>query len=312
MIKRILFTIIILVSETVYADDFKWDLINAMRKNDFETIENIIKTNITSMSVTDKRLVMNFAMSYSSGENTLKVCQLLLKYNIRPDAFDLYTAINRNRQNSTIYFLLQNGAVPNGEILLLSMEKQRFDLAKQFIETGDNVNYRYLSSKNHADGMTSLLYASKWGNFEIVKLLVENGADINIQAVNGDTALSIARKNNNEKICNYLIEHGAYELRNIMPLQNNGIVDMMDNQIFSFQIGSYKLSGGNKYIKFSGNTNSGNINYVDIINNKSNNGSYKVVGNYITIIMNGHTFVYKIDSNESFSGNGEIWVRTGN
>jgi len=69
-----IFIIIIFISEAVYADDYKWDLINAMVKNDFETVEKIIKTNITSMSVTDKRLAMNFALNYSSGENTLKVC----------------------------------------------------------------------------------------------------------------------------------------------------------------------------------------------------------------------------------------------
>jgi len=310
--KKILFGIfIILLSKTVCADDYKWDLINAMVRNDLVTIENIIKTNISSMTVTDKRLVMNFAMNYSSGENTLRVCQLLLKYNIRPSAFDLYTAIDRNRQNSTIQFLLQNGAVPDGEILLLSMEKQRFDLAGQFVEAGADVNYCYSTSKNYADGMTPLLYASKWGNFEMVKLLVEKGASINTQAVNGDTAISLARKNNNEKIYNYLTEHGAIELgNNNAPLQNNGIAGMMDNQIFNFQTGSYRLSGGNKYIKFTGNTNSGSISYVDIINNTSSNGFYRIDGNNITITMNGYTFVYKIDSNVSFSGNGEIWVRT--
>jgi len=281
-----------------------------MTKSDLETIENIIKTNINAMSVTDKKLVMNFAINYSSGENTLKVCQLLLNYNIRPSAFDLYTAINRNRQNNAIQFLLQNGSVPNGEILLLTMEKQKFDLARQFIEAGVDVNYRYPLSRNNADGMTSLLYASKWDNLEMVKLLTEKGANINIKAVNGDTALSIARKNNNDEIYNYLTEHGATEIGSSnIPLQNNGIAD---NQVFNFQGGSYLLTGGNKYIKFSGNKTSGNINYVDVINNISNNGFYKITGNNITIVMNGRTFVYKIDNNESFSGNGEVWIKIGN
>jgi len=307
-----IFIIIIFLSGTIYADDYQWNLINAMKNNDFETIENIIKTNITAMSVTDKRLVMNFAMNYSSGENTLRVCQLLINYNIKPSAFDLYTAINRNRQNSTIQFLLQNGAIPNGEILLLTMERQKFDLARQFIETGVDVNYRYPLTRNYADGMTPLLYASKWNNFEIVKLLVESGANINIQAVNGDTALSIARKNNNDKIYNYLMEHGAVEIGNNIPLQNNGIVDTFDNQIFNFQRGSYRLSGGNKIIIFSGNTNSGNINYVDLINNNSYIGFYRITGNNLSITMNEYTFVYRLDSNETFSGNGEVWIRIKN
>ena len=116
-------------TKNVFCFIASWNLINAMVRNDLLTIENILITNITSMTVTDKRLVMNFAINYSSGENTLRVCQILINYNICPNAFDLYTAINRNRQNSTIQFLLQNGAVPNGEILLLTMEKQRFDPA---------------------------------------------------------------------------------------------------------------------------------------------------------------------------------------
>jgi ankyrin repeat protein len=315
MMKKASFGMIVLFlffSETVYADEYRWDLINALVRNDFETIENILKTNIAAMSVPDKRLVMNFALNYSSGENTLKACELLLKYNISPNAFDLYTAINRNRQNNTIQFLLKNGALPNGEILLLTMEKQRFDLARQFIEANVDVNYQYPLSKNYTDGMTPLLYASKWENLEIVKLLVEHGANINMQAVNGDTALSIARKNNNDTIYNYLTEHGAAELvNNNTSIQNSGISNMLDsNKLINFQRGKYRLFSGTMEINFLGNTNSGNINYIR--NGRLNNGFYTIEGNNLTIIMENRTFVYKIDSDISFSGNGETWVRIGN
>jgi len=298
--------LILSLSQPAHADDYKWPLIDAMMKSDLEAIENIIKTNVTAMSVSDKNLVMNFAMNYSSGENTLKVCQILLKYNIRPGAYDLYTAISRNRQDGAIQFLLQNGAAPNGEILLLAMEKQRFDLAKQFIEAGADVNYRYALTKKYADGMTPLLYAAKWGNFDMVKLLVEKGANINIQAVNGDSAVSLARKSNNEKIYNYLLEQGAVEYGNNMPFQSGGIAS---SQTFNFQIGSYQLSGGNRFLKFTGNANAGNVNYVDGINSKTNNGYYRITGNTITIVMDGSTYIYKLDSNETFSGNGEIWIK---
>jgi hypothetical protein len=297
------------LSETICADEYRFDLINALVRNDLETIENILKANISTMSATDRRLVMNFALNYSSGENTLRVCELLLKYNIRPGTFDLYTAINRNRQTNAVQFLLRNGAVPNGEILLLSMERQRFDLARQFIETGVDVNYQYPLSRNYADGMTPLLYASKWENFEMVKLLVEHGANINMQAVNGDTALSMARINNNDAICNYLVEHGAVE--SITPLQNAGISSMLDgNEPINFQRGTYRLFSGTMEIQFLGNTNSGSISYTR--NGRPNNGVYRIEGNNLTIIMEKRTFVYKIDSNMSFSGNGEMWIRIGN
>jgi hypothetical protein len=311
--KAIFFIIILLIiTKTAYTEEYRWDLINALVRNDFEKIENILKTNIAAMSQTDKRLVMNFALNYSSGENTLKVCELLLKYDIKPNAFDLYTAINRNRQNDTIQFLMQNGAAANSEILFLTMERQRFDLAKQFIEAGINVNYQYPLNRDKADGMTPLLYASKWENFEMVKLLTEHGANINIQAANGDTALSLARKNNNDAIYNYLVEHGAVERGNYnTPVQNTGISSMLDsNNPVNFQRGTYKLSGGTTEIRFLGNANSGNISYTR--DGRLNNGFYRTEGNNLTITMENRTFVYKVDSDISFSGNGEVWVRTGN
>jgi ankyrin repeat protein len=313
--KKILLGIIFLMiflTEIIYADDYKWDLINALNRNDLQTIETILRTNIPVMSSTEKRLIMNFALNYSSGENTLKVCELLLAYNIRPNTFDLYTAINRDRQNSAIQFLLENGAVPNSEILLLTMEKQRFDLAKQFIEAGVDVNYQYPLLKSYADGMTPLLYASKWGNFDMVKLLVEHGANVNIPAVDGNTALSIARTNNNDTIYNYLIEHSATELAdNNTPFQNTGISSLLDNnETINFQKGTYRLFNGNMDIKFLGNTNSGNINYIK--DGRLNNGLYRIEETNLTIIMEGRTFVYKIDSNMSFSGNREVWIRIGN
>ncbi|MCL2244610.1 MAG: ankyrin repeat domain-containing protein [Treponema sp.] len=308
----VLAVLLIFLSKAVSADDYRWSLIEALTKNDMETTENIIKANITSMTAAEKMLVMNFAINYSAGENTIKACELLLKYNIYPNAYDLYTAINRNRQNNAIQLLMQNGASPNGEILLLAMERQRFDLAKQFIETGVDVNYRYPQSSNNTDSMTPLLHAVKWENFEMVKLLLEHGADINQNAFNGDTVLSIAKKTGNNDIYGYLLEHGAAETINITQGHNTGIANMMDNSVISFQAGSYRLSGNTKYMRFTGTSGSGSVNYVDILNNRSTNGFYRITGNNMTVTMNGYTFMYRIDSNESFSGSGEIWTRSGN
>jgi hypothetical protein len=312
--RKLLFGIIALfvfLSETGYAEDYKWDLINALTGNDFQKIDNILKTNINTMLPADKRLVMNFTINYSSGENTLRACEILLKYDIRPAAYDLYTAINRNRQNSAIQFLVQNGAAPNGEILLLTMEKNRLDLAKQFISAGVDVNYQYPLSKSYADGMTPLLYAAKWGDFEIIKLLTEKGANVNSRDIKGNTVLSTARANNHESIYNYLLEHGATELTNNQPVQNTGISSLLDNnESINFQKGKYRLFSGSTEITFLGNSNSGNINYTK--NGIINTGFYRIEGNNLSIIIEGRTFAYTIDSDVSFSGNSEIWVSTGN
>jgi len=65
------------------------------------------------------------------------------------------------------------------------MEKQSFTLARQFIESGIDENYQYPLTKSYADGMTLLLYAVKWDNFDLVKLLLERRANINARAKNG-------------------------------------------------------------------------------------------------------------------------------
>jgi ankyrin repeat protein len=296
----------------LWAEDYRWDLADALIKNDLRKIESILKENINKMSVSDKRIVMNFAINYSYGNNTLNVFSLLQKYNIRPNGFDLFTAINRNQSDSVIQYILSDGANPNGEILLVVMEKKKFDFAKQFIEMGIDVNYRYPLTKNYADGMTPLLYAAKWNNFELVKLLLEHGANIEVKAKDGNTALSIAQANGNIQIYNYLKEYGAVEIanNNIPPAQTGGISSMFDNQAIDFQKGTYRLFNGSIDIKFSGNTNTGNIDYTR--NGRAYKGSYKIEGNNMTILMEGKTFIYKIDSNVSFSGNDEVWIRIGN
>ena len=293
---------IFFLAGTLYAnDEWRWDLVNALIQNDFRMVENILKENLKTMSSADKRLTMNFALTYSYGENAIKAILLLQNYNIHPNNFDLYTAINRNQPDNVINLILSNNVKANGEILLLAMEKRRFDLARQFIQTGVDVNYQYPLSKNYADGMTPLLYASKWNNFDLVKLLAENGANLSVRNRDGNTALSLARANGNTQIYNFLIEKGAVEITNlIIP---------PDNQT-SFQTGTYRLLNGSTIRKFSGNANSGSVSYIS--GGNAYNGFYKTEGSLLTMMIEGRTYIYKIDPGSSLSGNGEIWVKMGN
>ena len=297
----------------MYAADYQWDLVNALVSRDFQRIESIITENVDTMSPYDRRLVISFTLMYSRGENTVRVFELLQRYNIRPTAFDVYTAISRNQPDDVIRVLLRYGAQANGEILLLAMEKQRFDLARQFIESGVDVNYQYPLSRTYADGMTPLLYAARWGNLDLARLLVERGANINARAKDGSTALAMARSNGNTPMYDYLAGRGASETPGGTvppPPQNAGIMSILDNQVADFQAGTYRLFGGNVDIRFSGNKNSGSIHYTR--GGRANTGAYRIEGNTMTLTMEGRSFVYNLDSNMSFSGSGEIWVRIGN
>ncbi|GHV91255.1 hypothetical protein AGMMS50268_17580 [Spirochaetia bacterium] len=321
-----LFTVILLLltqisfqTLTLYAEDYQWDLINALVKNDFQTTERIISANAGGMSVYEKIAVVNFVMNYTGGENTLPVLELLLKHNIHPGAVDLYHAINRSHRDNVIQFILNDGVVPNGEILLTAAEKGRFNFVKQFVEMGADVNYRYPSGKDYADGMTSLLHAVNWGDFETVKLLVDHGANINVRTNKGSTPASIAHENNQTLIYDYLKEHGALDpeisqtLRDSTPPENKGpgIASLLNNELYVLSNGTYRWTGSSTELKLSGTARAGSVSYVNR-QGKAGNGMFQTEGNTITIVMEGLTFKYRIDSNTSFSGNGETWVRVGN
>ena len=296
----------------LYADDYKWDLVNALIRNDYPVVENLINQNINRVSAAEKNLIMNFALTYSHGNNTLQVLNLLQRHNVRPTAFDLFTAINMNQPDAVVQYVINSGAAANGEILLLSMERQRFDIARQFIQAGVDVNYQYPSTSRYADGMTALIYASRYNNLDLVRLLVDRGANINARNINGNTALSIAQANGNEQISDFLIERGASQTaaNPVSPQQSGGIGNFLNTQIAEFNPGNYRLSGGNRDLTFTGTANYGNIAFIR--NNRVYSGTYQANNGNLTVILDGQAFSYKIDSNLSFSGHGEVWVRTNN
>lgn len=59
------------------------------------------------------------------------------------------------------------------------------------------------------DGQTPLYIACSSNRFEVVKLLVEYGADVNITEKNGRTPLYTASKHGHAEIMEYLLDHGA-------------------------------------------------------------------------------------------------------
>lgn len=82
---------------------------------------------------------------------------------------------------------------------------QRLKVAKELITSGQDVN----APDN--DSWTPLHFAAQANCVEVIKLLIENGANIEAQEVNGNTPLWVAtmNSNNNTEMVTELVNAGA-------------------------------------------------------------------------------------------------------
>jgi ankyrin repeat protein len=90
--------------------------------------------------------------------------------------------------------------------LMYAIENKDKELVKYLLENGADVNYQ-----EEYWGYTPLMLACREGITEIVKILIEKGADVNIKDKEGWTALTYALKNKNERIVELLKSYGAKE-----------------------------------------------------------------------------------------------------
>jgi len=72
----------------------------------------------------------------------------------------------------------------------------------------ENASVEEMNAIDHK-GNTPLIWAVSEGRGDIVRLLVDSGADVNIQNFEGVTALYLAVERGDTEICTYLMENGA-------------------------------------------------------------------------------------------------------
>jgi len=118
------------------------------------------------------------------------------------------TALSGSAQRGNISItklLLDNGAKVNVEThqwgitaFMLAVYHQHFDIAKLLLEHGSNINHQSIT------GFTELMYSAEGNRIESTRFLIQEGADLDIKDHLGQTALSIADKEKNEKIIELL------------------------------------------------------------------------------------------------------------
>ena len=82
-------------------------------------------------------------------------------------------------------YKVEKTEIVNVSPFCISIAKGDYEMVKKMVELGTEVN-------TTSQGMTPLMYAARYDRVEIIKLLVANGAEINVKDKKGFTALKYA------------------------------------------------------------------------------------------------------------------------
>jgi uncharacterized protein len=135
-----------------------------------------------------------------------------LDINENPWGFTPLMYAARSANWPAIFCLLNNGAdanIPdptNMTILLWAAEQNNLEAVKTLVKKTKNIN-----TVDSLAGMTPLMWAAynEHDNPQIIQILLDNGAQVNIKAKNGSTALSWAMKKGNTATVALLKQAGA-------------------------------------------------------------------------------------------------------
>ncbi|KAJ5067903.1 ankyrin repeat-containing protein [Anaeramoeba ignava] len=189
-----------------------WDQIKQKNIQFIKNINSIQQNELKKNS----QPILNFALE---NKNSLEMIQLLISKGANPNSTDkkqknaLHSAILNKCELEIIEFLINSKIEINSiddekkTALDYSINIQRenqMEIVKLLVENGADVNIATHQSKY------PLHFACQIENsFEIVKFLVEKGADINVKNIWNETPLHLACQQKSFKIITFLIEKGA-------------------------------------------------------------------------------------------------------
>ncbi|HDR89430.1 MAG TPA: hypothetical protein ENN63_07385 [Bacteroidetes bacterium] len=133
----------------------------------------------------------------------------------------LLQAAMESRQAKTARYLLRKGADPNQAVggvplLIAAVAMQNFEMVKLLLNYGAEVDTK------DEKGNTALIFAAYMGNQEIARLLVHEGADYNYENAAGKTPLDYAIQFRNAGVSSYLRSLNARSLSRFFPDYHDG------------------------------------------------------------------------------------------
>jgi ankyrin repeat protein len=215
---------LLLSQHLLFADDDFNEFAARIYKKDIKGVKELLARGV-DVNIREKTMGSTPLIVACSIEGTYEIIELLISkgadINIK-GSYDGRTALMWAAQNSqkTVELLLAKGAEVNVKgvdgmtafiqsifgILSGSVTIAVCDL---LIEKGANVNDQLTG--DDATGWTAIMFASSNGKLDLVKYLISKGADVNLKAKDGTSALSLALKDKNDDIIKILKDNGAKE-----------------------------------------------------------------------------------------------------
>ena len=218
--------------------------------------------------ISDKKKLINFPISKDIKITPLIYCCIRGDYDLFELIKDKIILTKNNDENYFFYFFENNQNFDN-----------KYKIANSILQKSkENKNIKInINDFDKKTGMTLLMLSVKYKNPRFIKLLLDNGADINLKnSLYGDTALHYAAQIKNKEIIELLIENKDCDYL-IKNSKNETIIDIAtksaNTEIYSLL--AKKYGDQQKIYEENQNKDSSQINKVENnnINNNRNNNS---------------------------------------
>lgn len=111
-------------------------------------------------------------------------------------------------------------------VLCIAVRCNHVDIVKYLIDIGADINAISEDRNN-----TAIMDAASAGNLELVKLLVNEGADLECQSKNGQTALILAVGHGDVEVSNFLLSAGAlYETKDFLGMSAKAYANLFNKK----------------------------------------------------------------------------------